>query len=142
MKPFSKTLLIIFVVTILLATKCVGEEDYLLVNNQTNDTLYVVPELILEDTLRPFKYRLMDNYVIYPLTKKRMFDFPLMALKEAKYWNEIVKSDTAKIFVLNSHFRSKVLNNNNYEKCLIKEYKLVIEDVQNKDFVLSINLDK
>jgi len=143
MKIFSKTLLIIFVATILLATKCLREEDYLLVNNQTSDTLYVVPELILEDTLIPYKDRLKDNiYVIYPFTKKRMFDFPFMALKEAKYWNEIVKSDTARIFIFNNDFKNNILNNNNYDKCLIKEYKLVIEDIQNKDFVLSINLDK
>jgi len=132
----------IFVTIVLLATKCITEEDYLLVNNQTHDTLYVIPSLILEDTLRPFKYRLRDyRYVIYPFTKKRMFDFPLMALKEEKYWNEIVQSDTARIFIFNKHFRNN-FNNTNYDKYFIKEYKLVIEDIQNKEFVLIINFDK
>ena len=117
---------------IFMANKCYHEDELILVNNQTKDSLYIIPGFVYSDTTAFNKSVICCNEstcFVGPFSSNRVFSLPLT---QKNVWDSLVKSDT--LFVYAFTFMK-----NTGDAVLIGKYVITYNMIKQKDFVLEIN---
>ena len=127
-----KTGLVLIISLLFMANKCYNENELIFVNNQTKDSLYIIPGYIYSDTMAFNESVIRGNensYFVGPFSSSRLFSIPLT---QKNVWDTLVKSDT--LFVYAFSFIK-----NSEGSVLVEKYAITYNMIKQKNFVLVIN---
>jgi len=126
-----KTGLVLIVSLLFMANKCYHEDELIFVNNQTKDSLYIIPGYIYSDTIAFNKSIILDNeesFFVGPFSSGRVFSLPLT---QKDLWDTLVKSDTLFVYAF-------AIIKNADSSVLKGKYIITYSMIKQKDFVLMI----
>ncbi len=124
--------LVLIISSVFMANKCYNENELIFVNNQTKDSLYIIPGYIYSDTTTSCKSIIRGNensFFVGPFSSDHVFSLPLT---RKDVWDTLVKSDTLFVYAF-SFIR-------NAESFVLKgKYAITYNMIKQKNFVLIIN---